>query len=110
MGVGQGGWGWVVLCAAMFSQAICHGVFQLGFSYPLGIIIRKRFSASEENQNVQIIDEPDPTAFTMNSDIIGLNGKRLLEHIPSHNTTTTSLHKGVYAKPESQITTLQIGK
>ena len=106
----EGGWGWVVLCAAMFSQAICHGVFQLGFSYPLGIIIRKRFSASEENQNVQIIDEPDPTAFTMNSDIIGLNGKRLLEHIPSHNTTTTSLHKGVYAKPESQITTLQIGK
>ena len=55
----EGGWGWIVLCAAMMSQALCYGVFQLGFSYPMGIIFLKRLSVLRTSQNVPLAVHTD---------------------------------------------------
>ena len=38
----EGGWGWVILVCAFISQSLAHGL-QMGFSYPLGVAIRRRF-------------------------------------------------------------------
>jgi hypothetical protein len=47
----EGGWGWIILVCAMLSQMLAHGI-QFGFSYPLGVAIRKRFHLSSiQNDN-----------------------------------------------------------
>ena len=96
----EGGWGWVILCAAMFSQVFGHGVFQLGFSYPLGIIIRIIYSTTQQqNQNLE----------TASSIIYGkLYGNEL--GIQLGNITSNNLNGGVTTESDVHITQLQIGK
>lgn len=62
----EGGWGWVILLCAFVSQTLAHGL-QLGFAFPLGVSIRRRFyleearlsSASENGSNQAIVDDED---------------------------------------------------
>lgn len=56
----EGGWGWIVLLCAFLSQTLAHGI-QFGFSYPLGVSIRKRFylTTSENGYSNQTIDQEE---------------------------------------------------
>ena len=40
----EGGWGWVVLIAAMLCQSLGHGIWHLGHAFPFALAVRKRFS------------------------------------------------------------------
>ena len=102
----EGGWGWIVLCAAMMSQALCHGVFQLGFSYPMGIIIRKRFSVLRTSQNVPLVEHTDMIGGA--NDISEVNEDDMPRSI---NTTRMVLEDNdVFNASENQMSQLQIGK
>ena len=102
----EGGWGWIVLCAAMLSQAICHGGLQLGFSYPLGVIIRKSFGAiQQQNQREEMLYSIDKNVSPIN-ELIESN-----DHEAFHSTNTTNnLVKGVTTSSEDNLSQLQIGK
>ena len=102
----EGGWGWVVLCAAMFSQAICHGGLQLGFSYPLGVIIRKSFGAIQQQSR------REEMLFSIDNE-----GSMLNELIEASSLDTTLLsnvtsriEKGMGNSSEDHLSQLQIGK
>ena len=102
----EGGWGWVVLCAAMFSQAICHGGLQLGFSYPFGVIIRKYFGAiKEQSRREELLYSIDSDASTI-SELIEGNNHEALTSING----TSKLVKGVDSSSEDYLSQLQIGK
>ena len=102
----EGGWGWIVLCAAMMSQALCHGVFQLGFSYPMGIIIRKRFGVLRTFQNVPLVEHTDMIGGE--NDISDMNEGEMPRFI---NTTRMVLEDNdVFNASENQMSQLQIGK
>ena len=101
----EGGWGWVILFAAMFSQVIGHGVFQLGFSYPLGIIIRTMFSSTQQqNQNVQVRADYDTSSM-----INGILDVNELE-VQLGNITTNNVNGRVFTTSDVHITQHQIGK
>jgi len=102
----EGGWGWIVLCAAMMSQALCHGVFQLGFSYPMEIIIRKRFGVLRTFQNVPLVEHTDMIGGE--NDISDMNEGEMPRFI---NTTRMVLEDNdVFNASENQMSQLQIGK
>ena len=50
----ESGWGWIILLCAFLSQALAHGL-QFGFSYPLGVAIRKRFFLLQPSHSDEII-------------------------------------------------------
>ena len=41
----EGGWGWVILLCSVLTLSLAHGI-QWGFPYPVGALVRKRFSLS----------------------------------------------------------------
>ena len=102
----EGGWGWVVLCAAMFSQAICHGGLQMGFSYPLGVIIRKSFGAiQQQSQREEILYSIDNDVTAFNELIEASDNEAFL---PGNKTRTSA--KGVNTSSDDHLSQLQIGK
>ena len=102
----EGGWGWIVLCAAMFSQALCQGVLQLGFSYPLGIIIRKSFKLGQYDKKYDFMSlgDSDTTVVTGNAPYV-----RGLGVINVANSTERSMENS-HAGPDNRITQLHIGR
>ena len=90
----------------MMNQALCHGVFQLGFSYPMGIIIRKRFSVLRTSQNIPLVEHADMIGAA--NDISEINEGDMPRSI---NTARLVLEDNdVLNASENQMSRLQIGK
>ena len=85
----EGGWGWVILVCAFISQSLAHGL-QLGFAYPLGVAIRRRFYLPTAEEPVVASNQTnhDRISFTIRSDYSGHeNDQRHIEasHIGKKN-------------------------
>ena len=81
----EGGWGWVILVCAFISQSLAHGL-QLGFAYPLGIAIRRRFYLPETEET---FSNETSNHDTISSDYSEPNNQRHIEanHIGKHSKT-----------------------
>ena len=82
----EGGWGWVILVCAFISQSLAHGL-QLGFAYPLGVAIRRRFYLPAEETSSNETNH-DRSSLTISSDYSGHdNNQRHIEanHIGKQN-------------------------